>query len=95
MRSPSIVLLLISAILMIREAQAMDMKMMMPMWFWKGNNLTWLLHDLESTNSTDYFGGLMTVFLIAIGLQILEFCRNYIYIKAQMRAIQHTEALNL
>ena len=67
----------------------MDMMMMMPMSFWKGEKypITWLLPSLESNTSTEYFGGLMSVFLIALGLQMIEYLRNYIYIKAQMRAI--------
>ena len=26
------------------------MMMMMPMWFWKGTDLTWLIHNVDSKN---------------------------------------------
>ena len=58
------------------------MDMNMPMSFWKGYKLTWLFYDLTSDDKTQYFGGLMTCFCIAIGLQLIAYLRNYIYIKA-------------
>ena len=61
--------------------------MMMPMYFWKGEKLTWLFYLLESNTSTEYFVGLISVFLVAVGLQMIEYLRNFVYIKAQMRAI--------
>ena len=78
----------------VTQDSGMSMMMMMPMYFWKGNSLTWLFYNATSSNGTQYFGGLILVFLFGIALEAVYYLRNYIYIKAQILAIKKTEELN-
>ena len=64
-----------------------DMKMMMPMYFWKGKELYWLSRHFESTTAGEYAAGLIVTFLAGLVIQALSWMRNYVYIKSQIRAI--------
>ena len=70
------------------------MMMMMPMYFWKGNEMTWLFHGVDSSTAGQYAGGLIVVLLLGIVLEGLTYLRNYIYVKEQSKAIKKTEELN-
>mgnify|MGYP001626818926 CR=1 FL=1 len=70
------------------------MMMMMPMCFWKGTDLTWLIHGVESSNSGQYFAGLLVTFLIAFTVESLTYARNRLYINSQIEAIKKTQELN-
>mmetsp|Transcript_1045 Transcript_1045/g.1593 ORF Transcript_1045/g.1593 Transcript_1045/m.1593 type:complete len:155 (-) Transcript_1045:28-492(-) len=70
------------------------MSMMMPMSFWSGTDLTWLINGWDSTNAGQYTGGLIVTFIVALVLESLVYLRNYTYIKAQIAAIRKTEDLN-
>ncbi len=72
----------------------MDMMMMMPMHFWKGTELTWLIHGVDSSNSGQYFAGLLVTFLIAFTVESLTYARNRLYINSQIEAIKKTQELN-
>ena len=74
----------------------MDMKMMMPMSFWKGydTELTWLVREWTTTTSGQYAGGLIVSFLLAVLLELLIYLRNLLYARAQIAAIKKTEQLN-
>ena len=71
------------------------MKMMMPMSFWSGTDLTWVYYRIKSTDSATYVGGLIIVFLLAILLEGLTYLRNFVYLRSQLAAIRNTEALNM
>jgi len=58
------------------------MMMMMPMHFWKGNNLTWLINGWESSDGGEYFVGLLITFLLAFTVESISYVRNYTYVKA-------------
>jgi len=60
----------------------MPMPMMMYMSFWKGPEVTWLIHGVHSTNSGQYAGGLIVSFLLAVFLECLVYLRNLTYAKA-------------
>jgi len=85
------VLLLLSMIA--QESNAM-MMMMMPMYFWKGTELTWLWYHLDSKTSGEYAGGLIVVFLVGVVIEAVTWMRNFVYIKSQISAIRATEELN-
>lgn len=68
--------------------------MMMPMWFWKGTDLTWLIHGVESKTGGQYAGGLVVTFILAVLLEGIVYVRNSTYAKAQIAAIKKTEQLN-
>ena len=70
------------------------MMMMMPMYFWRGNEMTWLFYGVDSTTSGQYAGGLIVVLLMGIVLEGITYLRNYIYVKEQAKAIKKTEELN-
>ena len=70
------------------------MMMMMPMHFWKGTELTWLIHGVDSSNSGQYFAGLLVTFLIAFTVESLTYARNRLYINSQIEAIKKTQELN-
>ena len=73
----------------------MDMMAMdMPMHFTKGKSLTWLFHGVDSSTAGQYTGGLIVTLLMGIVLEGITYLRNYIYIKAQVKAIEKTEELN-
>ena len=59
-----------------------DMDMMMYMNFWHGNQVTWLIHGVDSTNNTQYAGGLIITFLLAFAVEALMYLRNFTYIKS-------------
>ena len=65
----------------------MNMDMMMPMYFWKGEKLYWLSRHLQSTTAGEYAAGLIVTFLFGLVLQALNWMRNYVYIKSQIRAV--------
>ena len=44
--------------------------------------MTWLIHGVDSTNSTQYAGGLIVTFLLAFGVEALMYLRNFTYIKS-------------
>lgn len=83
------VLLLLSMI--VQESKAM---MMMPMYFWKGTELTWLWYHLDSSTPGEYAGGLIVVFLVGVVIEAVTWMRNFVYIKSQISAIRATEELN-
>ena len=66
------------------------MMMMMPMYFWSGNSLTWLIHGWDSTTGGSYFAGLLVSFILGFTIEALTYVRNYIYIKSQTAAIERT-----
>ena len=70
------------------------MMMMMPMYFWRGNEMTWLFYGVDSTTAGQYVGGLIVVLLMGIVLEGITYLRNYIYVKEQAKAIKKTEELN-
>jgi hypothetical protein len=70
------------------------MMMMMPMYFWRGNEMTWLFYGVDSTTAGQYAGGLIVVLLMGIVLEGITYLRNYIYVKEQAKAIKKTEELN-
>ena len=90
---PKKLLLLITVCLalLIPSSQAM---MMMPMFFWKGDNLYWLSRHIESTTAGEYAAGLIVTFLFGMVIEALIWMRNFIYLKSQISAIRATEALN-
>ena len=72
----------------------MGMKMMMPMYFWTGNSLTWLINGWDSTTGGSYFLGLLVSFCLGVSIEALTFFRNYMYIMSQTAAIERTVELN-
>ena len=58
------------------------MDMGMYMYFWTGNQLTWLFYNAESTTGAQYFGGLICTFLVGVLIEALTYLRNYVYIKS-------------
>ena len=70
------------------------MMMMMPMYFWTGTDLTWLINGWDSTTGGSYFAGLLVTFILGFTIEALTFCRNYLYVKSQTRAIERTIELN-
>ena len=70
------------------------MMMMMPMYFWKGNDLYWLSRYIETDSAGGYAAGLIVVFAFGIILEAVTWMRNFVYIKSQISAIRATEALN-
>ena len=57
--------LLVATALLASSTNAM---MMMPMYFWKGEELYWLSRYIESTDSGEYAAGLIVTFLLGLVL---------------------------
>ena len=51
--------------------------MMMPMWFWTGHNVIFIIHGLESTDAAGYALGWFGPFFLAIILEALLFFLPY------------------
>ena len=86
-----LLLITVCLALLIPSSHAM---MMMPMFFWKGDNLYWLSRYIESTTPGEYAAGLIVTFLFGMVIEALIWMRNFIYLKSQISAIRATEALN-
>ena len=63
----------------------MPMMMMMPMYFWTGNDdphVTWLFENLESKTGGGYFAGLVATFALGFAIEFISFLRKYFHLKA-------------
>ena len=76
------------------EMPTMGMMMMMPMYFWSGNSLTWLVNGWDSTTGGSYFAGLLVSFILGFTIEALTYFRNYMYTKSQSEAIKRIIELN-
>ena len=86
--------LLITVCLALLFPRSNAMDMMMPMSFWKGDDLYWLSRHIESTTAGEYAAGLIVTFLFGLVIEALIWMRNFVYLKSQISAIRATEALN-
>ena len=64
------------------------MPMMMPMYFWTGNDVTYLFKNLSSETAGGYAVGIIATFLLGIALELVSYLRKYIHMKAQLQAIE-------
>ena len=66
----------------------MPMPMMMPMYFWTGNDVTYLFKSLTSDSAGGYTLGIIATFLLGIALELVSYVRKYVHMKAQLQAIE-------
>lgn len=64
------------------------MKMMMPMYFWSGNDVTYLFKSLTSETASGYALGIIATFLLGFSLELISYLRKYVHMKAQLHAIE-------
>ena len=67
----------------------MPMKMMMPMYFWTGNDVTYLFKSLTSETAGGYALGIIATFLLGFALELISYFRKYVHMKAQLQAIEN------
>ena len=69
------------------EHGGMNMMMMMPMYFWTGNDVTYLFKNISSDSSGTFFAGIIGVFLLAVLVEFVSYIRKYVHFKAQLQGI--------
>ena len=62
-------------------------KMMMPMYFWAGNDVTYLFKSLASDSAGGYTLGIFATFFLGVAIELVSYLRKYFHIKAQLQAI--------
>ena len=63
------------------------MMMMMHMYFWRGNDVTYLFENISSDSSSSYSAGIIVTFVLGVTIELISYCRKYIHMKAQLHAI--------
>ena len=63
------------------------MMMMMPMYFWTGNDVTFLFKNVESKSDGGYTWGLIVTFLLGFAIEFISYLRKYVHMKAQLESI--------
>ena len=56
--------------------------MMMPMYFWSGNDVTYLFESIKSENGGGYIGGLVVTFILGFGIEFISYLRKYFHMRA-------------
>ena len=69
------------------EKGMVEMMMMMPMYFWTGNDVTFLFKNIESKSDGDYTWGLICTFLLGFAIEFISYLRKYVHLKAQLQSI--------
>ena len=67
----------------------MPMPMMMPMYFWTGNEVTYLFKNLASDSAGGYTLGIVATFFVGFAIELVSYLRKYVHIKAQLQAISN------
>ena len=65
----------------------LKMMMMMPMYFWNGNDVTFLFKNIESKSDSDYIWGLIVTFILGFGIEFISYLRKYLHMSAQLKSI--------
>lgn len=65
----------------------MPMPMMMPMYFWTGNEVTYLFKNITSDSTSGYTFGLICTFLLGLAIEFINYLRKYVHMKAQLASI--------
>ena len=69
------------------EHGGMNMMMMMPMYFWTGNDVTYLFKNISSDSAGTLMAGMIGVFILAVLIEFVSYLRKYIHFKAQLQGI--------
>ena len=64
------------------EHMHMGMKMMMPMYFWTGNDVTYLFKNISSDSAGTFMAGMIGGFLLAVLIEFVSYIRKYVHFKA-------------
>ena len=65
----------------------MGMMMMMPMYFWSGNDVTYLFKGISSDSTGTYVAGIIGVFVLAVVVEGVSYLRKYIHVMGQLKGI--------